>query len=348
MTARHCQFRKPHGIQAYVVIGCLILVSLSPSTRGDKPKSITTRSVTATPVLFIAEGLNEDGSLARNYQRGLRYAINYFGNYGPYYVYLLCGDNEQSVRAIYRQRAQSRVDRKSSVSAKQQIEEYLNRSNVTSEIRAVLSGKSEGGLTWTQDSPILYEDVTTNAKEREENPIENTWGALHEYHHVFQMAHCDTKLGRDSDKHINSWMAEGMATYSSAKFMENLGLIDFNDYMLELKKSGANIGRPSINAFVAKNPGWKLENEDYWEEGGSAQVYYMLGAWATAYLIHVQQVPEVVVLKKWYFDIPKLGKAAAFEKHMGLSLNEFYQKFRPFILQSDEKAMQIFGPSREK
>ena len=37
----------------------------------------------------------------------------------------------------------------------------------------------------------------------------------------------------------------------------------------------------------------------------------MLGAWATAYLIHVKQVQEVVVLKKWYFDIPKLGKAAA-------------------------------------
>ena len=193
-----------------------------------------------------------------------------------------------------------------------------------------------------------FEDVTTNAKGRENDPIENTWGALHEYHHVFQMAHCDTTQSRFSEKNIHSWMAEGMASYSSAKFMENLGLIDFNDYMLELKKSGANIGRPSINAFVAKNPAWKLENEDYWEEGGSAQVYYMIGAWATAYLIHVQKVPEVVVLKKWYFDIPKLGKAAAFKKHMGLSLNEFYQKFRPFILQSDEKVMQIFGPSREK
>lgn len=36
------------------------------------------------PMLFIADGLNEDGSLAANYQRGLRYAIDYFGNYGPY------------------------------------------------------------------------------------------------------------------------------------------------------------------------------------------------------------------------------------------------------------------------
>lgn len=34
------------------------------------------------PVLFIADGLDEAGSLAANYQRGLRYAIDYFGNHG--------------------------------------------------------------------------------------------------------------------------------------------------------------------------------------------------------------------------------------------------------------------------
>ena len=142
-------------------------------------------------------------------------------------------------------------------------------------------------------------------------------------------------------------MAEGRASYSSAKFMENLGLINFEDYMLKLKKSGGNIGRPGINEYVAQHPNWQLKNEAYWEEGGSAQIYYMLGAWATAYLIHVKEVKEVVVLKEWYFDIPKLGKSAAFKKHMGLSLSEFYQEFRPFILQPDDKVMQIFKPTRK-
>ena len=68
----------------------------------------------------------------------------------------------------------------------------------------------------------------------------------------------------------------------------------------------------------------------------------MLGAWATAYLIHVKGVAEVTVLKNWYFDIPRLGKSAAFEKHMGLPLNEFYGKFDSFIRQSDEEVMKIF------
>ena len=320
----------------------LLSCSIAGMANGEESKNKDKPTSKVAPVLLVADGLNSDGSLVKNYQRGLRYATNYFGNYGPYYIYLLGPDSEQSVREIYRQRAMSRVDPKSTASAKQQIEEFLKRPNVVAEIKAVLSGKAESGLTWTQDPPVLYEDVTTNAKEREKNPIENTWGALHEYHHVFQMAHCDTKQKRTSDKHINSWMAEGMATYSSAKFMENLGLVDFKDYMLELRESGANIGRPSINEFLAKTQNWQLDNESYWDKGGSAQVYYMLGSWATAYLIHVQGVDEVAVLKDWYHDIPRIGKSAAFKKHMGLSLADFYEKFDAFIRQSDDEVMQIF------
>ena len=295
------------------------------------------------PVLFIADGLNEDGSLAANYQRGLRYAIDYFGNYGPYYVYLLGPKSEKSVRDIYLKRAKARVNPEASASPEEQIKEFLERPNVTAEIKAVLAGKAEGGLTWTQDPPLLFEDVTTNASERARNPIENTWGALHEYHHVFQIAHCDTKQKRSSDKHINSWMAEGMATYSSAKFMENLGLADLKAYMLQLRKSGGNIGRPGINEFIAKAESWSLQEEGYWEnDGPSPQVYYMIGAWATAYLIHVVGVDEKVVLKEWYHDIPRIGKSAAFRKHMGLTLDEFYRKFDRFIRKPDAEVMKIF------
>ncbi len=326
----------------------LLAYAIAGMTLAEEPVKRDDAPIIPAPVLLVADGLNKDGSLVKNYRRGLDYAIDYFGNYGPYYVYLLSSDSEESIRQIYLQRAKNRINQDSETStAREQIAEFMKRNNVTNEIKAVLAGKAEGGLTWTQHPPILYEDVTTNAKGREKDPLENTWGALHEYHHVFQMAHCDTKQSRSSDKHINSWMAEGMASYSSAKFMQNLSLIDFEDYMLQLKKSGANIGRPGINEYVAKHPNWQLENEEYWEEGGSAQVYYMLGAWATAYLIHVKEVKEVVVLKEWYFDIPKLGKSAAFEKHMGLSLNDFYQEFRPFILQSDNRVMQIFKQNRK-
>jgi len=137
-------------------------------------------------------------------------------------------------------------------------------------------------------------------------------------------------------------MAEGMATYSSARFMENLNLIDFKRYMLDLRKTGGNIGELGINDFISGGRNWRLDDETYWETGGTPQVYYMLGAWATAYLIYVQGVPEVIVLKSWYFDIPRIGKSAAFEKHMGLSLNDFYLKFNEFINRSNDEVMKIF------
>ena len=326
------------------LFACFSTALMAEEDKEPKKNSEGTSGV--APVILVADGLNADGSLIENYQRGLRYAIDYFGNYGPYYIYLLGPDSEQSVREIYRKRAESRVNPDASTSAEEQIEEFLKRPNVVTEIKTVLSGKAEGGLTWTQDPPLLFEDVTTNARERERNPIENTWGAIHEYHHVFQIAHCDTKQQRSSDKHINSWMAEGMATYSSAKFMENLGLIDFKDYMQSLRTSGGNIGRPGINEFLATTKKWRLDDESYWETGGSPAVYYMIGAWATAYLIHVQGVDEVTVLKDWYYDIPRMGKAAAFEKHMGLSLADFYRKFDAFIRQSDEEVMTIFNQKK--
>ena len=301
------------------------------------------------PVLFVAAGLNSNGSLVRNYQRGLQYAMDYFGRYGPYYVYLLGPDSEQSVRHIYHQRALTRANSDARLgSLEEQTQEFLNRPNIVNEIRSVLSGKAEGGLTWTQDPPILYEDVTTNAHGREKDPAENTWGALHEYHHVFQIAHCDTKQERTSEKNINSWISEGMATYSSARFMENLGLSDFEDYMLQLRTSGANIGRPSINEFLRESSDWQLNDEGYWNTGEFAQVYYMLGAWATAYLIHVLNIEEEIVLRDWYFDIPRMGKSAAFRKHMGISLTEFYPKFDAFIRQTDDVVMQIFDDQTEE
>ena len=294
------------------------------------------------PVMFVADGLNADGSLVKNYLRGLKYAIDYFGNYGPYYIYLLGPDNEQSIRNIYSKRAESRANPRALTAVEDQIEGFLKRPNIVAEIDAVLAGKAEGGLTWSEPPRRVYEDVTTNAKGRENDPIENTWGALHEYHHVFQIAHCDSYQDRTSDLNLNSWMAEGMATYSSARFMENLNLIDFKRYMLELRKTGGNIGELGINDFISGGGNWRLDDETYWETGEAPQVYYMLGAWATAYLIYVQGVPEVIVLKSWYFDIPRIGKSAAFEKHMGLSLNDFYLKFNEFINRSNDEVMKIF------
>ena len=294
------------------------------------------------PTFHIAKGLNDDGSLLKYYKRGLDYAVNYFGNYGPYHVYLFGPEDEKSVRAMFKERAMSRIDPNSKETVETQVDEFLSRPNVVEEIKSILAGESAGGLTWTLGSIRIYEDITTNATERAMSPIENTWGAMHEYHHVFQIAHSAAEQERTADKNSCSWMREGMATYSSAKFMENLKLIDFTEYMLELRKFGANISRPGMNEFIKKNPKYRLDNETYWDEGGAPQVYYMIGAWATAYLIHAKGIDEKIVLRDWWYDIVPLGKAAAFKKHMKISLEDFYKEFDSFIRKSDKEVMKIF------
>ena len=325
-------------MKAYLVV-LLLMFQLSETSR---LLAVPSEKNEPKHVFHVAPGIDKNGSLIKFYKRGLDYAVNYFGNYGPYHIYLLGPKGENNIKKIFRERALSRVDPKSKISIDDQIKEYLNRPNVKKEIQLTIKGKAEGGLTWTPAPNRIYEDVTTNAIERSKNPIENTWGALHEYHHVFQVAHTEAEKERNSDTNFCSWMAEGMATYSSAKFMENLGLIDFKKYMLELRKFGGNIGRPGINEFIKKHPGYELENETYWDDGKSAQVYYMIGAWATAYLIHSKKIKEKTVLKDWWFDIIPMGKAKAFEKHMKISLNDFYDEFDRFIKKSDDEVMKIF------
>jgi arylsulfatase A-like enzyme len=333
--------KKPEKAKALVQLHQVWLKDMVKSASTNQTPKLN-QETNVKPTFYVAEGLNADGSLIKFYRRGLDYAIDYFGNYGPYNIYLLGSESKESVRAIFRQRAETRVIPGIDKTKEEQIADFLSQSNFISEIDAVMAGQSTGGLTWSSPEQRVYEDVTTNATNRAKDPIENTWGALHEYHHVFQVAHSDSYQDRSSDQNLNSWMLEGPASYSSAKFMERLGLADFKKYMLDLKRSGANIGRPGITEFLSTAEGYQLDKETYWEDGQSAQVYYMLGAWATAYLIHVQGIDEVTVLKDWYLDVLPMGKTAAFTKHMKITPKAFYAKFDAFIRQSDDEVMKIF------
>lgn len=300
------------------------------------------------PMFFVAEGVDSDGLLVKNYKIGLDYAIDYFGNYGPFNIYLLGPENEQSVRDIFRKRAETRAIPGTPSSEEEQVEAFLRQPNIITEIAAVMAGESTGGLTWSSPQQRVYEDVSTNATERAKDRNENIAGAMHEYHHVFQVAHSDSYQERSSDQNLNSWMLEGMATYSAAKFSERLGLIDFKQYMRDLRTSGANIGRPGINDFLREAGSYQLDKESYWDKGMFPQVYYMMGAWATAYLIHVQGIDEVTVLKDWYLEVLTIGKTAAFTKHMKMTPKEFYAKFDTFIRQPDNEVMKIFKDDQPK
>ena len=49
-------------------------------------------------VFHVAPGIDKNGSLIKFYKRGLDYAVDYFGNYGPYHIYLLGPKGERILR----------------------------------------------------------------------------------------------------------------------------------------------------------------------------------------------------------------------------------------------------------
>ena len=114
-------------MQNVTTLTLLVSCAWTTCTIAVEPTTKSQRTSTRAPVILVADGLNKDGSLVENYQRGLRYAINYFGNYGPYYVYLLGPDSETSVRTIYRQRATSRANPDPKAAARQPLAEFLRR-----------------------------------------------------------------------------------------------------------------------------------------------------------------------------------------------------------------------------
>ena len=128
---------------------CLLWATHSSLAETQRPAETATVSI-PPPTFHVAEGLDQDGSLIKNYQRGLQYAIDYFGNYGPYHIYLLGPDNEESIRQIYLERA-IMSQPKSEDSETEQIRQYLKQTNVVAEIEGV-EGRERGWANWTRET----------------------------------------------------------------------------------------------------------------------------------------------------------------------------------------------------
>ena len=70
-----------------ILILSILLVSIETNYSKERSKVLPLETKTK-PTFHVAKGLNKDGSLLKYYKRGLDYAIDYFGNYGPYHIYL--------------------------------------------------------------------------------------------------------------------------------------------------------------------------------------------------------------------------------------------------------------------
>lgn len=291
----------------------------------------------------ITDGFDSSGAMQAEFWTAYNYGRDYFGAYGPVYVYFLGPTSEESNDDIFRLRGERRAVVDACDSVENQVGWYLN--SATQEMAAANNGEP-GMFSIAGNTPChpIIDFVMINPMENELSGI-----TLHEYNHVFQLAHA-LSFDRESDYGFESWMMEGQATYFTAKFSDLAGWgPDFEDAMMGIKHYGGNITGTGLDSFMDKGIKFQLDNESYWETGeiNPGIVYYQFGAWAWAYLIHSVGGDYDIALKFFIADVPLIGKEAAFEYHFGMTIDEFFVEFEQFI-QGDDEAWRAILDEPEK
>ena len=296
-------------------------------------------TVNPTTTCNITEGFDADGTLQAQFWEAYSFARDYFGAFGPVYVYFMGPSSEESNSDIWQLRAERHAVPDACYPVEQQVADFLDSPYSQEELDAANSGS--GGyfsISGGSGCSPLMDLMMINPMRDEIRPI-----TLHEYNHIFQVAHIGTH-DRDADDGLNSWIMEGQATYSAAWFGDQTGWgPDFVSAMMALKNSGGSVSRQSIDDFLASEGSFDLADESYWSSDSSAAavVYYQLGAWAWAYIVHSVDGDVDVVLKDFIADVPSIGRAASFEKHFGMTMEDFFSAFDAFVQGSNDEWQAI-------
>ena len=292
-------------------------------------------SESPTTTCTITEGFDEDGAIQEAFWEAYNFGRDTFGSYGPVYVYMMGPTSEASNVDIWTLRAERRAVVDACRPVEDQIDDFFDNPFGQEELDAAITG--EGGyfsISGNSGCNPVMDMMVINPELESIRSI-----TLHEYHHVFQLAHSLT-WDRDSEYGLNSWIMEGQATFSSAYYSGQQGWgPSFEETMLSMKTSGPPVSPVGIDAFLAAGNTFALDDESYWERGDETAgvVYYQLGAWAWAWLVHDLDGDIDRVLKDYIRDVPELGKSASFERHFGRTVEAFFVEFEDFV-QSDEEA----------
>jgi hypothetical protein len=305
----------------------------------DCPLEAGHATVNPTTVCNITEGFDSDGALQDQFWEAYNYSRDYFGAYGPVYVYFMGPTSEESNNDIWHLRAERRAVADACDSVEDQVSDFFDNPFGSEELDAANSGNG-GYFSISPNSGCnpLMDLMMINPQLDEVQSI-----TIHEYHHIFQVAHILTH-DRDSDYSLNSWIMEGQATYSAARFGDETGWgPDFVDLMMAMKTYGGNVSPEGIDEFLETNTSFALDDESYWSRAdySAAAVYYQLGAWAWAYLIYTMDGDVDIVLKDFIHDVPTMGREASFEDHFGRTMDVFFVEFAEFVQGSDEDWQSI-------
>ena len=101
-------------------------------------------TVNPTTVCNITEGYDSEGAIQDQFWEAYNYIRDYFGAYGPVYVYFMGPTSEASNQLIWELRAQRRAVPEACYPVKQQVDSFSNNEHGNQELAAVVAALGLG------------------------------------------------------------------------------------------------------------------------------------------------------------------------------------------------------------
>jgi len=286
----------------------------------NKPTSVQT-------TYLRTSDLSDDS--IRVVEDGIRAGEDYLGSYGPLRVYVIGTDVEAAhiVAMDFCSWAYGGVNGHNY--------EYCVESDQGVEIREI--AEYAGSNAFAQHSRELE---TPNQSFVIGNPLQFESGlgsriAIHEYVHIYQNAN---KVD-ENDFGLPLWLEEGSAEFLALYLGQKEGWTDFQMGMAEALESAKDLQK--------RHPGIGIQDIETSELRDALQsicactgmLQYETGQWATAWLVNRTSLD--IFYKSYIPDIVELGGHSSFEKHFGLTVQEFYGEFDEFLSSSTENQLAI-------
>ena len=300
-------------------------------------------TVPSTKTRLIGLGWNKPTSVQTTYLRtsdlsddsvsvvedGIRAGEDYLGSYGPLRVYVIGTDVEAAhvVAMDFCSWAYGGVNGDNY--------EYCVESDQGVEIREI--AEHAGRNAFAQHSRELE---TPNQSFVIGNPLQFESGlgskiAIHEYVHIYQNAN---KVD-ENDFGLPLWLEEGSAEFLALYLGQKEGWADFQMGMAEALESAKDLQKlhPGIGIQDIETSESRDALQSFCDCTGMLQ--YETGQWATAWLVNRTSLD--IFYKSYIPDIVDLGGHGSFEKHFGLTVQEFYGEFDAFMSSGAENQLAI-------
>jgi hypothetical protein len=172
--------------------------------------------------------------------------------------------------------------------------------------------------------------VTLSSKSPFPDETDYTVVIYHEYFHVVQSAHIDTRDQDERERLMveNPWWSEGGAEYMAQLLYSQQSGVD-SSYLKERMSW-------KMDTRDLLNPGERFSDIPY---GPRARIGYDLGAWFIAYLI--DRVGEDAYTVDFFDDLNELGWEGSFLTNFGVSSQVMLNDFDEFLYAPLEDQLEI-------